>query len=71
MVAHSACWTLGISNLILGSGPFNPITVYNVKVWQNSTANNISTVRRGNRLAAESGSECLDQLNTDGPHQGQ
>jgi hypothetical protein len=53
--------------LILGSGPSNPMTVYNVKVWQNSTDKNISTVpvigralRRGDRGAAESGNECLE-----------
>jgi hypothetical protein len=31
--------------LILGTGPSNPMTVYNVKVWQKSTANDIGTLQ--------------------------
>ena len=31
--------------LILGSGPSNPMTVYNVQVWQKSTANDIGTLQ--------------------------
>ena len=31
--------------MILGSGPSNPMTVYNVQVWQKSTANDIGTLQ--------------------------